>query len=34
MNDKITKDKLEKYFSITERALKEARKKIIKGKEN
>lgn len=33
MNDKITKQKLEKYFSITEKALKEAKKKIIKGKE-
>ena len=33
MQDKITKQKLEKYFNITEKALKKARKKIIKGKE-
>lgn len=33
MQDKITKEKLKKYFSITEKALKEVRKKIIKGKE-
>jgi len=34
MKDKITKDKLEKYFLITETALKEVKKNIIKGKEN
>jgi uncharacterized protein len=34
MDDKITKKKLEKYFKLTSLALKEARKNIIKGKEN
>lgn len=33
MLDKITKQKIEKYFDITERALKEAKKNVIKGKE-
>ena len=33
MNDKITPEKIEKYFTITEKALKEVRKNIIKGKE-
>lgn len=33
MNDKITKEKLEKYFKLTETALKEIKKNIIKGKE-
>ena len=30
----ITNEKLEKYFKLTSKALKEAKKKIIKGKEN
>jgi hypothetical protein len=34
MEDKITKEKLEKYFKLTSLALKEVRKSIIKGKEN
>ncbi|VVB84099.1 Uncharacterised protein [uncultured archaeon] len=34
MNDKITKEKVEKYFKITSTALKEAKNSIIKGKEN
>lgn len=34
MQDKITEEKLEKYFKLTSLALKEARKNIIKGKEN
>ena len=33
MQNTITKEKLEKYFNITEKALKEAKKNIIKGKE-
>jgi len=32
MRNKITKEKLKKYFEITEKALEKARKKIIKGK--
>jgi len=32
--DKITDKKLEKYFSLTERALAIVKKNIIKGKEN
>ena len=32
-NNKITSEKLEKYFEITSKALKEAKKSIIKGKE-
>jgi hypothetical protein len=34
MQDKITKEKLEKYFKLTSVALKEAKKNIILGKEN
>lgn len=34
MQDKITKQKLEKYFNLTQTALKIAKKNIIKGKEN
>lgn len=34
MQDKITEEKLGKYFKLTSAALKEARKNIIKGKEN
>jgi len=34
MNNKITKEKLEKYFEVTTKALKETKKNIIKGKEN
>ena len=34
MQDKITKEKLEKYFSLTTKALKIAKKSIIKTKEN
>ena len=30
----ITKEKLEKYFKITSKALKKAKKNIIKGKES
>ena len=33
MENTIKKQKLEKYFKITEKALKEVKKKIIKGKE-
>jgi len=33
MQDKITKEKLEKYFNLTETALKKVKKSIIKGKE-
>ena len=33
MIDKITSEKLEKYFKITSEALKKSKKKIIKGKE-
>ena len=33
MKDKISSEKLEKYFQITEKALEKARKSIIKGKE-
>jgi len=33
MIDKISKEKIEKYFKITETALKEIKKNIIKGKE-
>jgi len=31
--DKITKEKLEKYFDLTSRALKQVKKNVIKGKE-
>ena len=34
MQDKINKQKLEKYFKLTSTALKKAKKKIIKGKED
>lgn len=33
MENKITKEKIERYFKITETALKEIKKNIIKGKE-
>lgn len=33
MEDRITKQKIEKYFNLTEKALKEVKKNIIKGKE-
>jgi uncharacterized protein len=33
IKDNITKEKIEKYFKLTETALKEAKKNIIKGKE-
>jgi len=33
MENKITKQKLEKYFSVTEKALKIAKTSVIKGKE-
>jgi len=33
MDDKITKEKLDKYFNLTGKALKEIKKNIIKGKE-
>ncbi len=33
MEDKINKEKIEKYFDLTSRALKEVKKNIIKGKE-
>jgi len=33
MQDKITKQKLSKYFKLTEKALSQAKKKTIKGKE-
>jgi len=33
MQDKITQEKLEKYFKITKTALKKAEKNIIKGRE-
>jgi hypothetical protein len=34
MNNKIPKERLDKYFKLTSKALKEVKKKIIKGKEN
>ena len=34
MQDKITKEKLEKYFRLTSAALKEVKKNIIKEKKN
>ena len=34
MQDRITEEKLRKYFKLTSVALKEVKKKIIKGKEN
>lgn len=33
MENKITKEKIDRYFGLTERALKEIKKNIIKGKE-
>jgi hypothetical protein len=33
MENKITTEKIEKYFDVTESALKEVKKNIIKGKE-
>ena len=33
MKDKITKQKIEKYFDLTSRALKEVKKNVIKGRE-
>ena len=33
MEDKITKQKLEKYFNLTSKALEKVRKSLIKGKE-
>lgn len=33
MEDKITKEKLEKYFLVTEKALSVVKEAIIKGKE-
>jgi hypothetical protein len=33
MEEKITKEKIEKYFDLTSRALKEVKRNIIKGKE-
>jgi hypothetical protein len=33
MENQITHEKIEKYFQITEKALKEVKKSIIKGKE-
>jgi len=34
MENKISQEKLDKYFKITEKALKEVEKNIIEGKEN
>ena len=34
MQDRITKEKLGRYFKLTSVALKEVKKNIIKGKEN
>ena len=34
MKDKITKEKLEKYFKLTSTALEKVKKSIIKRKEN
>ena len=34
MQDKITQQKLEKYFNLTQTALKIVKENIIKGKEN
>jgi hypothetical protein len=33
MDNKITKEKINKYFNLTETALSEVKKNIIKGKE-
>jgi len=32
MKDKITKQKIDKYFNLTEKAFEKAKKNIIKGK--
>jgi uncharacterized protein len=34
MEDKITKEKLEKYFDLTSKALEQVKNNIINGKEN
>ena len=34
MEDKITTEKLKKYFELTSTALEEVKKNVIKGKEN
>jgi len=34
MEDKITKEKIEKYFNLTSTALEKVKSSIIKGKEN
>ncbi len=34
MEDKITKEKLEKYFKLTSKALEKAKQSIIPGKED
>lgn len=34
MEDKITPEKIEKYFNLTSKALEEVKKNIISGKEN
>ena len=34
MEDKITKEKLMRYFDLTERGLAEVRENVIEGKEN
>jgi hypothetical protein len=34
MQNKITKEKIKKYFDLTSSALKQVKKNIIKGKEN
>ena len=34
MEDKITREKLQKYFEVTEKALKQVKENIISGKED
>lgn len=34
MDDKITKEKIDKYFELTKNALSEVRENVIEGKEN
>ena len=34
MKDKITKEKIDKYLKLSEKALNIAKRKIVKGKEN
>jgi len=34
MGSEITKDKLEKYFSLTSRGLEKVKKSVVKGKES